>query len=129
MYFSCAYHITSQRTKRPSASVFITSIVSPFIDLTTSPGRCAVPDGIFSTRPTIPTTFEGDFRFANAVMTPATTAAPPISIVMSSMPPAGFKEIPPVSKTTPFPTSASGGTFFATPDQLITTNLEGLGEP
>ena len=41
-------------------------------------------------------------------MTPATVPAPPMSMVMSSMPAAGLMEMPPVSKTTPLPTSASG---------------------
>ena len=34
--------------------------------------------------------------------------APPMSIVISSMPAAGLIEMPPVSKTTPLPTSANG---------------------
>src|ERR1700710_2077443 len=42
--FSCAYQSTSASTRRPSASVLITSIVWPEKLFTTSPGRCAVPD-------------------------------------------------------------------------------------
>src|SRR6185369_10401827 len=40
-----AYHRASASTSRPSASVLITSIVWPDIEVTMSPGRCAVPDG------------------------------------------------------------------------------------
>ena len=45
---------------------------------------------------------------ASVRMTPATVAAPPISIVISSIPPAGLIEMPPVSNTTPLPTRANG---------------------
>ena len=126
---SCAYHITSHRTKRPSASVLITSIVSPFIEVTTSPGRCALPEGIFSTNPTRATTLAAALRLAKDSIVPATTPAPPMSMVMSSMPPAGFREMPPVSKTTPFPIRAKGCAFSAPPFHCMTTTLEGLSDP
>ena len=83
-------------------------MVSPFIDLTISPGLWAVLEGIFSTNPTNPITLALAFLFAKASIVPATTPAPPISMVISSIPPAGFREIPPVSKTTPLPTRAKG---------------------
>ncbi len=41
-------------------------------------------------------------------MAPVTAPAPPMSHFMSSMPPAGFSEIPPVSKHTPLPIRATG---------------------
>ena len=126
---SCAYHMTSHSTKRPSASVLITSTVSPFIEVTTSPGRTAFPDGIFSTNPTNPTTFALAPRNAKVRIVPATTPAPPMSIVISSIPPAGLMLIPPVSKTTPFPTSAKGASPSTPPFHSITTTLEGLSEP
>ena len=47
--------MTSASTRRPSASVLMTSTVSPAAVFTTSPGRCASPDGMFSTSPTSPT--------------------------------------------------------------------------
>ena len=125
---SCVYHKISARTSRPSASVLITSTVSPFIDLITSPGRVAFPDGIFSTKPTTPTTLAFALRRASVFIAPATTPAPPISIVISSMPAAGFNEIPPVSKTTPLPTKANGASL-PPPFQCMTTTLEGLTEP
>ena len=127
--FFCAYQSKSAKTNRPSASVFITSIVSPFRDFITSPGRVAFPDGMFSTNPTIPITFAFAFLSAKAFITPATTPAPPISIVISSIPPAGFIEIPPVSKTTPLPTNANGSPPELPPSQCIMTTFDSLSEP
>ena len=60
------YQSASASTRRPSASVLITSMVWPDIDFTTSPGRCAVPEGMFSTRPTTPTTLTLALRAASA---------------------------------------------------------------
>ena len=126
---SCAYHITSHSTKRPSASVFNTSIVSPLREVTTSPGRIASPDGMFSTKPTKPTTLAFALRFARANIVPATTPAPPISMVISSMPAAGFIDIPPVSNTTPLPANAKGAAASSAPCHSKITNFEGLFEP
>src|SRR5476649_747611 len=50
-----AYQITSASTRRPSASVLMISMVCPDIEVTMSPGRCALPSGMFSTRPMTPT--------------------------------------------------------------------------
>ena len=83
---------------------------------------------MFSTRPTKPIIFAFAFLRASVFITPATTPAPPMSIVISSIPPAGFNEIPPVSKTTPFPTSANGRSL-PPPDHSIVTILDGLSEP
>ena len=44
----------------------MTSIVWPDIERTTSPGRCAVPDGMFSTSPTTPMTLTFALRPASA---------------------------------------------------------------
>ena len=126
---SCAYHMTSQSTKRPSASVLITSTVSPFIVVITSPGRVALPEGMFSTIPTSPTTFALALRSASVRITPETTPAPPMSMVMSSMPAPGLRLMPPVSKTTPLPTSARGAASSAPPSHRITTTFDGLSDP
>ena len=126
---SCAYHSRSHSTSRPSASVLITSTVSPFIVLTMSPGRWARPSGMFSTSPTRPTTLALALRSARAFITPATVPAPPMSMVISSMPWAGLIEMPPVSNTTPLPTSASGFSPFFPPCHCMTTTFEGLSEP
>ena len=73
-----------------------------------SPGRCALPSGMFSTRPMTPTALTLALRAASACIRPTTQAAPPMSPFMSSMPPAGLIEMPPVSKQTPLPTKATG---------------------
>ena len=73
-----------------------------------SPGRCAVPDGMFSTRPTTPTALTLALRAASSRIRPMTTAEPAMSHFMSPMPAAGLIEMPPVSKVTPLPTKASG---------------------
>ena len=105
---SWQYHMASASTRRPSASVFSTSMVWPDIEVTMSPGRCAVPDGMFSTRPTTPTALTLALRAASARMVPMTAAEPAMSHFMSSMPAAGLIEMPPVSKVTPLPTNAIG---------------------
>ena len=51
-----------------------------------------------------------------------TAAAPAMSPFMSSMPAAGLIEMPPVSKTTPLPTKATGAASAAPPFQRSTTS-------
>ena len=77
--------------------------------LTMSPGRCALPSGMFSTRPIAPTALTLALRAASACISPTTQAAPAMSPFMSSMPAAGLIEMPPVSKHTPLPMKATGG--------------------
>ena len=105
---SWVYQSASARTSRPSASVFSTSMVWPDMEVTISPGRWAAPDGIFSTSPATPTTLHFALRPASAFIRPMTTPEPPMSHFMSSMPPAGLIEMPPVSKVTPLPIKATG---------------------
>ena len=95
---------------RPSASVFCTSTVIPPYCVSTSPGRCAVPDGMFSAIGTVAITSIGNRNWAASVTVAITAAAPPMSEVMWCIDAAGLIEIPPVSNVTPLPTSA---TFFA----------------
>ncbi len=109
----CAQVMTSHSTSRPSASVLMTSIVWPFIEVTTSPGRWALPSGMFSTSPQMPMTFALALRPAIASIAPATAPAPPMSHFINSMPAAGLIEMPPVSKVTPFPISAIGASSFS----------------
>ena len=87
---SWAYQSTSASTRRPSASVLSTSMVCPDMLVTMSPGRCAVPDGMFSVSPIRPTALTAALRAASASIRPATQAAPPMSPFMSSMPAAGL---------------------------------------
>src|SRR5260370_54365 len=103
-----AYHSTSASTSRPSASVLMISMVWPDIEVTMSPGRCALPSGIFSTRPIPPTALTLALRAASACIRPTTQAAPAMSPFMSSMPAACLIETPPVSKQTPLPMNAAG---------------------
>ena len=85
---------------------------------------------MFSTKPTIPTTFTLAFLFAIAHIRPDTTAAPPISHFISSIPPDGFIEIPPVSKVTPLPANARGAVvLLSEPFHSIIKTLGGLTEP
>ena len=105
-----------------------TSIVTPDIEVTTSPGRWAVLDGMFSVNPSTPTTFALALRPASAFMAPNTAAAPAMSHFICSMPAGGLRESPPESKHTPLPTSATGGSFRAPPDQrsVATRNSRAL---
>ena len=122
LYFCATYHSTSASTRRPSASVLMISMVWPDIEVTMSPGRCALPSGMFSTRPMAPTAFTLALRAASACIRPTTQAAPAMSPFMSSMLPAGLIEMPPVSKQTPLPTKAIGlSVLFDAPFQRITT--------
>ena len=127
---SCAHQIASHSTSRPSASVLITSTVWPFMVVTTSPGRWALPSGIFSTRPTTPTTCALDLRAAIACIAPVTAPAPPMSHFMSSMPAGGFRLMPPVSKVTPLPTRHTGFTSSRpVPFQRMARMRAGRTEP
>ena len=94
-----------------------------------SPGRCAAPSGIFSTRPMAPTTLAFALREARACIRPTTQAAPAMSPFMSSMPAPGFSEMPPESKQTPLPMKASGCASRAPPFQRIRTTRLGRAEP
>ncbi|MNC71261.1 hypothetical protein D3C75_1221610 [compost metagenome] len=68
-----------------------------------SPGLKALADGIFSAAGISITTLILGRSVPSASITPSTDAAPPISLIMSSMPGALLSEIPPVSKVMPLP--------------------------
>ena len=74
----------------------LTSIVLPFIDFTTSPGLFAFPEGMFSQRAVIATTFIGRPSLAMVSRAPVTVAAPPISPFINDIPAEGLIEIPPL---------------------------------
>ena len=94
-------------TRRPSASVFSTSTVVPPRMVSTSDGRWAVPDGMFSARQSQPVTATGSSRRAAAMTVCSTAAAPAMSDFIASMPAAGLIEMPPESNVMPLPTSAT----------------------
>ena len=127
--FSLTYQSTSASTRRPSASVLMISMVWPDIEVTMSPGRCALPSGMFSTMPIAPTTLHFALRPASACIRPTTQAAPPMSPFMSSIEPDGLIEMPPVSKVTPLPMKATGCSPFLPPFQRMMTMRPGCVEP
>ena len=94
-----------------------------------SPGRCALPSGMFSTRPIAPIALTLALRPASACISPTTQAAPAMSPFMSSMLAAGLIEMPPVSKHTPLPMKASGGVPFLPPFQRMIDDAALLREP
>ncbi len=98
----------------------MTSIVFPDLEVSTSPGRMALPEGRFSTAGIRPTTLSGRPRVATAVMAPRTAAPPPMSIFISSIPSEGFSEMPPASKTTPLPIRTTGAASFLAPRYSMT---------
>jgi hypothetical protein len=62
------------------------SMVWPDSEVTMSPGRWALPSGMFSTRPITPIALTLALRPASACIRPVTQAAPAMSPFMSSMP-------------------------------------------
>ena len=80
-------------------------MVFPDMLVTTSPGFVAPPLGMFSAAATIATTFSGNPSSVTARMVPKTLAAPPMSNFISSILAPGFREMPPLSKVIPLPTS------------------------
>ena len=105
-------------------------MVCPDMLVMMSPGRVALPEGMFSVSPMRPTALTAALRPASASMRPATQAAPPMSPFMSSMPAAGFMEMPPVSKHTPLPTKASVlARLDLAPCHCSTTTREGRSLP
>ena len=109
---------TSARTTRPSASVLWISIVVPLRAVTTSPSLYALPPVMFSTSPTAATTCIGIFSAAIDAMALSAAAAPAISHFMASIPSEVFRERPPESKVTPFPTKATSGSVSLHPGPL-----------
>ena len=74
--------MASARISRPSASVLSTSTVMPPYWVSTSPGRCAVADGMFSAIGTVAMTSIGSCRLAASTTVAMTAAAPPMSEVI-----------------------------------------------
>ena len=93
----------------PSASVLPISTVRPLRLFRMSPGRIARAEIEFSTIgiSTLSRTSSADSMISRASV--SAVAAPPMSFFISSMPLAGLMSSPPVSKTTPLPTSVTFG--------------------
>jgi hypothetical protein len=96
---------------------------------TMSPGRLALPLGMFSAAATMPTTLIGSPSRTTACITPNTEAAPHMSNFISSMPGPGLMLMPPVSKVMPLPTSTLGLRDFAAPVYSMTISLAGCSVP
>ena len=99
----------SARTRRPSASVLITSMDFPAMEICTSPGFCARPPGMFSLEGTTAITLHEGFSVAMARIAPIMAAPPHMSYFIFSMSFAGLMEIPPVSNVMAFPTRPRTG--------------------
>ena len=104
-------------------------MVWPDIDVIISPGRTAFPSGIFSTRPTIPTTFALALRAARPAIAPTTAAEPPISPFISHIFAPGLSEMPPVSNVTPLPIIHAGFSPFLPPFHVMMTICDSRTEP
>ena len=78
----------------------------------TSPGFCAVPEGMFSAAQTTAITRTFGFSSAMARIAPIIAAPPAMSYFIFSMLSAGLMEMPPVSNVIPLPTSPSTGPSF-----------------
>ncbi len=104
-----AYAIASARTRRPSASVLLTSEVRPPKWVITSPGRIAEPLTEFSAAGTRPTTRTGQSTSRSAAMVAMTAPPPLMSRFIVSMPSLGLMSRPPLSKVMPLPTSTTVG--------------------
>ncbi len=97
----------SARTRRPSASVLSTSIVVPFLAVSTSPGRIARFPGRFSVSGAIAVTFAAAPSRAATLRAPRTIAAPVMSVFIVAIPSAVFRLSPPESNVMPLPTSTT----------------------
>ena len=89
--------------------MLITSTVWPDMVVTTSPGRWALPSRHILDQPADADDIGLGLALASAFIAPTTAPAPPMSHFIASMFWAGLIEMPPVSKVTPLPMKATGG--------------------
>ena len=97
--------------------------------VTMSPGRVALPSGMFSQVGISAIAFSGARMPASARIVPSTLPAPDMSYFISSISGPGLSEIPPVSKVMPLPTYTIGFCFFGPPMYLRTISFGGWREP
>ena len=93
----------------------MTSTVRPFRVVMTSPGFTACPLGMFSVAGITARISTGSPSAATSAVPSSTAAPPPMSSFISSIPPEGLIEMPPVSKVTAFPTRPSTSPCGSTP--------------
>ena len=122
---SAAYASASAKTNRPSASVLLTSTLSPLRLGKTSCGRNALPATEFSTAGIRTRSCSGKLSDMIIYARPSTVAAPPISFFINPMDAEGLMSRPPVSKQTPLPTRVKRGPFVP---QFISINRGARGE-
>ncbi len=96
------------------------------MELITSPGMKLSLDIRFSQAGITPTTFAFILFFAKAYIVPTTAAAPAISPLIPAIELAGFKQYPPVSQATPFPTKAVTSLLSLSPKYLAIISLGGF---
>ena len=96
----------SASTSRPSASELPFSTVFPPYWVSTSEGRYALPDGMFSASAAYAVILIFRPDSAIAWVAASTAAAPDMSHFIVYMPSAGLRLSPPVSNVMPLPTSA-----------------------
>ena len=127
-FSSAASDNASDSTRRPSASVLSTSIVTPLRARNTSPGLIALGPGMFSVQTASATTRVFTPSAAQAAVALSTAAAPPMSVFIVSMPCAVLSDRPPESNVMPLPTKNS--VFFA-PGGLYSRRIRrgGWSEP
>ena len=87
----------SARISRPSASVLVTSTVLPLYIVSTSPGRIAVPDSMFSAIGAYVVTATGSSSAAMAKVAAITAAAPAMSYFIVAIELPGLMVSPPES--------------------------------
>ena len=119
----------SHRISRPSASVLPISTLSPLRVGTTSIGRNALPDTLFSTAGTSTRSRTGSFAAITIDATASTVAAPPMSFFIISMPVDALRSSPPVSKHTPLPTSVTFGSLSRPHTRSISRGARVLARP
>mmetsp|Transcript_1970 Transcript_1970/g.6835 ORF Transcript_1970/g.6835 Transcript_1970/m.6835 type:complete len:217 (-) Transcript_1970:993-1643(-) len=116
---SAASARASASTSLPSASVLVISVVSPFLEVITSPGRMALPPTLFSTAGTSTRKRTRRFVAMMSMASPRAWAPPAMSFFISFMVGPVLMFRPPVSKHTPLPTMYTRGSDSSSPQASL----------